>query len=104
MTHPPEHDGQSLTANLTTRWVRASDVVWRASLDRVIVSPPGSQRVLTLTGTATELWFALAEPTTLNALSAAMTEIYSSTSDNITADLTTSLHELAERGAIKALA
>ena len=104
MSRRPEHNAAQSPTTEPTRWVRARGAVWRASLDRVIVSAPGSQRLITLTGAAAEVWFALAEPVTVDALSAALEEIYSDTSDTISADLRSSLHELTDQGAVLALA
>ena len=93
---------QLLHESPPARWSRASGAVWRSSLDQVIVSVPGSDELLVLTGTAADLWHALAESTTVDALSRRMADAFDGSADTIAADLTAALQDLATQGAVSA--
>lgn len=104
MSQSPEHgSAQLLPPPQPTRWVRASDAIWRTSVDRVIVSLPRAQQLLILTGTAAELWHALAEPVTVEGLSRQMSTTFDGSAETIAADIAHSLQELTRQGAVRAL-
>lgn len=86
-----------------TRWVRARGALWRSILDGVIISAPWTQELLVLKGTAAELWYALAEPVTVDQLSRQMSTSFDSSADAIAGDLASSLRELVLQGAVEVL-
>jgi len=51
-----------------TRFVRHPHVLWRRSIDAVLLLPVASDEVITLTGPDAAVWYLLAEPRTVSEL------------------------------------
>lgn len=85
---------------MTGRFVRSETVLWRQTFDRVIVLVPATGEMLTLKGTAVDLWDLLEEPAALEQVAAALGERSGVAPALIAADLTPVLIDLATRGAL----
>jgi hypothetical protein len=81
-------------------WRRRDDVLWRRSLDAVIVLPVGADEPLTLPGTGAAVWDLLEEPASLAELVAALAEVYEEDPAVVELDVTTLLAELEDLGAV----
>ena len=57
-------------------WRRRDDVLWRRSLDAVILLPVGADEPITLPGTGAAVWDLLEEPASLDELVATLAEAY----------------------------
>jgi hypothetical protein len=96
----------SLTAarkGLRTRYVRSSNVLWRRTFDRVVLLVPGSEQSVTLSGTGVDLWDHLAEPRSLDAMSAELADLYGTASAAVERDVRATLDALVERGIVQRL-
>jgi hypothetical protein len=81
-------------------WRRRDDVLWRRSLDAVILLPVGVDDPLTLPGTGASVWDLLEEPTTLAELVATLAEAYDTDPAVVEHDVLELLSELEELGAV----
>jgi hypothetical protein len=66
---------------------RKTDVLWRRSLDAVLVLPPGTAEPLTLAGTGPEVWGLLAEPISMSHLVGELATRYEADTAIVEADL-----------------
>ena len=82
-------------------WCRGPGVLWRRSLDAVLVLGPGADGPLTLAGTGTELWDRLAVPTTREDLVGALAARHEADRTVVEADLAPVLAELANLGVLE---
>ena len=57
-------------------WRRREDVLWRRSLDAVILMPAGADDPVTLPGTGASVWDLLEEPATVAELVGVLSEAY----------------------------
>jgi hypothetical protein len=83
---------------------RRPDVLWRRSLDSVVVLPAGADEVITLAGTGPAVWELLAEWRTRDDIVEALARAYGSTVAVVSADLEPLLAELEARGALQVAA
>jgi hypothetical protein len=86
---------------LPEHWCRGPGVLWRRSLDAVLVLGPRGDGPLTLAGTATELWDLLAAPTTVEDLVSSLAARHDADPTVVAADLTPVLAELATLGVLE---
>lgn len=77
-----------------------SDVLWRRTYDRVLILIPGRVEILTLQGSGGELWAALEEPGSLQALARRLAAVYRAPVENIASDIVPVIEELARCGAV----
>jgi hypothetical protein len=89
---------------VTVRVRRRPDVLWRRSLDAVVVLPVGAEDVLTLAGTGPAVWELLAEWRTVDDLVGTLAGAYGSEPAVVEADLRPLLAELEARDAIQTAA
>lgn len=82
-------------------WRRGTDVLWRRSLDAVILLPAEADEPVTLPGTGAAVWDLLAEPATLAQLVADLVAIYDGDPSTVAADVTDLLAELESIGAVR---
>jgi hypothetical protein len=83
-------------------WRRRDDVLWRRSLDAVILLPVGVDEPVTLPGTGASVWDLLEEPATLAELVATLTDAYDDADPTVVEDDVRAL--LAELEALGAVA
>jgi hypothetical protein len=81
-------------------WHRREDVLWRRSLDAVILLPVGVEDPLTLPGTGASVWDLLEEPATLTQLVATLAEVYEEDPAVVEQDVRALLAELEDLGAV----
>lgn len=82
---------------------RAADAVEMAIDDTLVVVDPASEQMVTLNGVAAEIWGALTEPTTLDALAERCAATYPTVaSDRIRTDIAAFLDAAVEIGVIVA--
>lgn len=84
------------------RWRRRPAVLWRRSLDAVLVLPPGADEPLTLAGTGAALWDLLEEPASTDELVVALADGYGVELATVEVDLVPALAKLETLGAIEA--
>ena len=85
---------------MTERVVRAPDVLWRRTFDRVILLGLDDREVRTLLGTGVEVWDLLSAPHSVGALSAALAERYRADPEVVRSDLATLIEQLLTAGAV----
>jgi hypothetical protein len=85
------------------RWHRHPHVLWRRSLDAILVLPRGSAEPVTLTGTGPEIWELLEEPCSTDVMVAVLAERHAADPVVVTGDVTELLEELLQRGAVETL-
>ena len=81
-------------------WRRREDVLWRRSLDAVILLPVDIDEPLTLPGTGASVWDLLAEPATVAELVAILADAYGADSTVVEHDVRALLAELEVLGAV----
>jgi hypothetical protein len=81
-------------------WCRRDDVLWRRSLDAVILLPTEAEEPVTLPGTGAVVWDLLEEPTTLAELVETLTALYGEAPSVVEHDVATLLAELEDLGAV----
>jgi Coenzyme PQQ synthesis protein D (PqqD) len=81
-------------------WRRRDDVLWRRSLDAVILLPVGADDPLTLPGTGAIVWDLLEEPATLAELVATLAEAFEEDPAVVEHDVSTLLAELEDLAAV----
>ena len=80
--------------------IRRADVLWRDTLDAVLVRPPGGVEVVKLAGTGRALWAALEEPQRFTDLCADLGATHDADVSVIAADLTPVVSDLIARGVL----
>lgn len=78
----------------TRGWVRAEGVLWRESVDGLLVLQPGSDEVILLEGSASLLWTVLEEPVELEEAAETLAHVHATGVETIAEDLKTILYEL----------
>jgi Coenzyme PQQ synthesis protein D (PqqD) len=84
-------------------WCRAERVLWRRTLDGVVVLPvhrPAAARPVALTGSAAGIWDLLAEPMTAADLVAALAATYGVHEERVADEVGGALETLLELGAL----
>ena len=82
-------------------WRRREDVLWRRSLDAVILLPADVDEPVTLPGTGASVWDLLAEPATVAELVATLSEAYDDADPSVVEhDVRALLEELEGLGAV----
>lgn len=79
---------------------RAQGVVWRRTMDGVVVLPAGAVEPIALLGPAANMWEMLAEPLTATELVAALADHYGVEPDHVTNEIRATLDGLLRRGAL----
>jgi hypothetical protein len=77
--------------------VRRGDVLWRATLNGVLIRPPGADEVVKLAGTGLALWAELEQPTHFSDLCASLAAGHRADPNQIAADLMPVIVDLVER-------
>jgi hypothetical protein len=81
-------------------WRRRDDVLWRRSLDAVILLPVGADDPLTMPGTGAAVWDLLEEPASLAELVVILAEAFDADPAVVEHDVATLLAELEDLGAV----
>jgi len=84
-----------------TVWRRRDDVLWRRSLDAVILLAANADEPLTLPDTGAIVWDLLEEPATFDELVTTLADVYNTDATTIATDITPLLEELAALGALE---
>jgi hypothetical protein len=82
------------------RWHRHPHLLWRRSLDAVLVLPPGLDEPLALVGTGPELWALLADPRTTEDLVAVLAAAHESGPEVVAPDVVATLEQLERLGVV----
>jgi hypothetical protein len=85
------------------RYRRHPDVLWRRSLDAVLVLPHAGREPLTLGGAGPEIWVLLGVPWSLDDLVTHLSEGHAADRDVIAADVGRLLQQLTELGLVEAI-
>lgn len=81
-------------------WRRHPEVLWRRSLDAVVLLPAAANEPVTLPGTGAVVWDLLEEPATLPDLVATLHDVYGEDPATIEHDVTALLERLEALGAV----
>ena len=81
-------------------WRRRDDVLWRRSLDAVILLPVGVEDPVTLPGTGASVWDVLETPASLTELVEVLADAYDADPAVVEHDVRALLAELEELGAV----
>ena len=79
---------------------RRNDVLWRRTCDRVLILVPGRDGILTLQGSGGDLWVALEEPGSAEALAQRLAAVYAAPVEQIASDIVPAIEDLARCGAV----
>ena len=79
---------------------RRGDVLWRRTVDRVVILLPGSGEFLALKATGCDLWGALEESGSIRQLAERLSLAYGASVDQIAADIAPVIQQLAGCGAV----
>jgi hypothetical protein len=90
----------AVSVSPTAVWRRRDDVLWRRSLDAVILLPVGADEPVTLPGTGAIVWDLLEEPATLPELVATLAEAYEEDPAVVEHDVVALLTELENLAAV----
>ena len=83
---------------------RRPDLLWRRSLDAVMLLPPDGDDVITIAGTGVEMWKLLDTWRTVEALTDLMATHYGADRRIVEPDLEVLINELRELGALEVAA
>jgi hypothetical protein len=86
-----------MSAASRTVYVRSDRVLWRRGHASVLLLQPGQREVVSLAGAGAALWELLATPTTVAAAADRLSGEYGVPADQVAADITSVLDDLAER-------
>ena len=81
-------------------WRRREDVLWRRSLDSVILLPIDADEPVTLPGTGASVWDLLDEPATVDQLVVVLAEAYDADPATVEHDVRALLGELEGLSAV----
>jgi hypothetical protein len=90
-------------ANADAVWRRRAAVLWRRTLEAVVLLPVEGDEVVTLAGTGTEIWELLAEPRTLEALVTVLADAHAADPAIVATDVEPVLERLVELAAVEAV-
>ena len=88
----------------TVRWRRRPDVLWRRSLDAVVLLPAAADDVITLAGTGPAVWEVLAEWRTVDDVVGIMAAAYGTSPEVVATDLAPLLADLEAKGVLQTAA
>jgi hypothetical protein len=80
---------------------RRADVLWRRSIDAVLVLPPGMRDPVTLSGTGPVVWDAIEDVIPLDELTRALSAEFGADPDVVRADLGILLDRLVGLGVVE---
>jgi hypothetical protein len=83
--------------------LRRADVLWRATLDGVLIRPLGADELTKLAGTGRALWAALDEPATFDEVCERLAAGHDADAASIAADLRPVIDDLVERGVVESV-
>jgi hypothetical protein len=83
---------------------RRPDVLWRRSLDAVLVLPSAADDVVTLAGTGVDVWALLETWTTVEQLTEALAAAFAADPAVVRADIATLLDSLDDLGVLESAA
>lgn len=83
--------------------LRRADVLWRSTVDGVLIRPPGASVVTKLAGTGGALWAALDEPASFAEVCAHLAATHDADPATIAADLAPVIDDLVARGVVERL-
>lgn len=86
--------------DLLTTWHRSEGVVWRRTMDGIVVLPGQGQEPIALLGAAASLWELLGEPLTAEEIVAALAELYGVDTEQVSSEIGATLDGLLHRGAL----
>ena len=81
--------------------LRRADVLWRATMDAVLIRPPGATELTKLAGTGRSLWAVLEEPTSFDDVCTRLATEYDAAVDEVAADVAPVVDDLVERGVLE---
>jgi hypothetical protein len=82
------------------RFQRAPHVLWRSTLETVVLLPAGRDEPFALAGTGPELWALLTEARTFAAAVALLADVHGADPEVVARDLEPLLERLVEQGAV----
>jgi hypothetical protein len=83
-----------------TVYSRRADVLWRRTLDTVILFPVGAEEPVTMPGTGAVVWDLLEEPATLAELVDTLADVYGEDAATIEHDVAALLEQLRALAAV----
>ena len=98
MTDPTDRTNDQV---MSATWRRATDVLWRSSLDSVMILGRADTEPLVLAGTGGAVWDLLAVPIRLADLATLLANRYGAPIDEIISDVAPVLVRLERSGAIE---
>lgn len=85
---------------MTQRWIRSPEVVWRTSLERIVLLPPGAHDPTVVTGPGAVVWLLTEEPMTTEEIVSQLARVYRTPRQQIEDDVHRLLDDLEKRGAV----
>ena len=84
----------------SSRLHRSQGVVWRRTMDGVVVLPAHAEEPIALLGPAASVWELLAQPLTAAELVAGLADRYGLAPEHVTSEINATLDGLLRRGAL----
>lgn len=84
----------------TSKLRRSQGVVWRRTMDGIVVLPAHADEPIALLGAAASVWELLAEPLTASEVVAALASHYEVAPEQVTSEIRATLDGLLRRGAL----
>jgi hypothetical protein len=85
------------------RWVRADDVLWRRTPDRIVLLARGMRAPVSLDGSGPLVWELLADPTDPDEVGALLADVSGDDPAVVVAGMHTVIDELVGLGAVRAV-
>lgn len=89
---------------ITERFRRRPDVLWRRSLDAVMILPPASDEVLTIAGTGVAVWELLDTWRTVETLTELLATAYGADPGVVAGDVVPLIAEFVDRNVLETAA
>jgi hypothetical protein len=83
---------------------RRPDVLWRRSLDALVLLPPSAEEVMTVGGTGADVWELLETWRTVDGLAQSLSQHYEADEAIVHRDLEVLVAQLVEQGALEVAA
>lgn len=88
-------------AAASPRWARTEDVIWRRSIDQVVLLPSSASAAVVLTGAGTRVWELLDEPRALDTIVRVLADLYGAAPVEVERDVSAMFDELASIGVVR---
>ena len=87
---------------MTARWAQSKELLWRRAGDRILLLRPiGDKEIVSLSGTAMDLWLLIGEPRSISELSEVLARRYGADTETVSRDVEAFFEDLGQRGLVE---